>query len=105
MYRTENIDVLGKVMPTLVFEPEGAGPHPWLVIAQHLPVAHAGLEKDPFTIAVGDGQVPCEFHRYDGAGHGFQDSGNAERYREQPSEDAWAKAIGFLDGQLKRGKA
>ena len=66
MYRTENIDVLGKVMPTLVFEPEGAGPHPWLVIAQHLPVAHAGLEKDPFTIAVGDGQVPCEFHRYDG---------------------------------------
>lgn len=79
MYRTENIDVLGKVMPTLVFEPEGAGPHP--------------------------GQVPCEFHRYDGAGHGFQDSGNAERYREQPSEDAWAKAIGFLDGQLKRGKA
>ena len=62
MYRTENIDVLGKVMPTLVFEPEGAG-------------------------------------------HGFQDSGNAERYREQPSEDAWAKAIGFLDGQLKRGKA
>ena len=54
MYRTENIDVLGKVMPTLVFEPEGAGPHPGLVIAQHLPVAHAGLEKDPFTIAVGE---------------------------------------------------
>jgi len=240
MYRTENIDVLGKAMPTLVFEPEGAGPHPGLVIAQHLPVAHAGLEKDPFTMAVGEryaaagytcaipfifhwwlededvavkreafrddwtvadlgaaynlltemdavdgnrigilghcwggrvawlgachldfkactlfyggrvkvayadggtppielaGQincpvmgvfgnedrgpspadvddyeaalqaagVPCEFHRYDGAGHGFQDSGKAERYREVQSEDAWGKAIGFLNGQLKRG--
>ncbi len=40
-------------MYTLVFEPEGERPHPGLVIAQHLPVAHEELEKDPFTIAVG----------------------------------------------------
>ncbi len=40
-------------MPVLVFEPEGGGPHPGLVIAQHLPVAHAGLEKDPFQISGG----------------------------------------------------
>ena len=39
-------------MHTLVLEPEGAGPHPGLVIAQHLPVAER-LEKDPFTIDVG----------------------------------------------------
>lgn len=47
MYRSEYLDVQGQSMHTLVFEPEGAGPHPGLVIAQHLPVAHAGLEKDP----------------------------------------------------------
>ncbi len=226
-------------MPTLVFEPPGPGPHPGLVIAQHLPIAHAGLEKDPFTLGVGgrcaaagyvcvipfvfhwwpvdadvavkresfrddwtvadldaafgllrematvdagrvgilghcwggrvawlgacnneryracvvfyggrikiafaDGGpppidlagrircpvlgifgnedtnpspgdvndyeaalkragVPHTFHRYDGAGHGFQDFHNPERYRKRQSEDAWGKAIEFLDGKLK----
>ncbi len=63
MYRVEHIDVQAPIiqnsaaqkssMQVLVFEPEGDGPHPGLIIAQHLPVAHAGLEKDPFTIAVG----------------------------------------------------
>ena len=226
-------------MQTLVFEPAGAGPHPGLVIAQHLPVAHAGLEKDPFTIDLGeryaaagyvcaipflfhwwpeedemmskakafrddwvladlaatfdlltgmdgvdaerigilghcwggriawlaaghnpdfkacivfyggrikislaDGATPpiqlarriaCPvlglfgnddkspspadvddyeaalkdagvtytFHRYDGAGHGFQDFHDANRFCEKQSEDAWQKAIHFLDENLK----
>ena len=239
MHRSVDLDVDGSPMNTLIFEPEGDGPHPGLVIAQHLPVAHAGLEKDPFTIAVGEryaaagfacvipfifhwwppedpvaskrdafrddwtlkdldaayrhlaamegvdagriailghcwggrvawlgashnpdyracvvfyggrvkvsladgapppieraGQIRCpllgifgnddhgpspadvddyeaalreagvafEFHRYDGAGHGFQDFSNRERYRSEQSEDAWAKAISFLDEQLK----
>ena len=234
MYRTETLDVSGKRMPALVFEPAAAGPHPALVIAQHLPVAHAGLETDPFTIEVGEryaaagyacaipylfhhwppeadvavkreqfrddwtladlgaandllvsmasvdparigilghcwggrvawlgatghslyracvvfyggrvklpfadgGPAPiehasrigcpvlgifgnedagpspadvddyetalrsagvaCEFHRYDGAGHGFQDFTNPERYRETQSEDAWNKTLAFL---------
>jgi carboxymethylenebutenolidase len=239
MYRSVSLDVQGHPMHTLVFEPAGAGPHPGLVIAQHLPIAHAGLEKDPFTIDVGeryaaagyvcvipfifhwwpedediavkrqafrddwtvadldvayrflagmdnvaqdrigllghcwggrvawlgachnpqykacivfyggrvklsfaDGAPPpieladritCPvlgifgnedagpspedvndyeaalknagvsytFHRYDGAGHGFQDSHNQERYRKEQSEDAWEKAIAFLDRHLK----
>ena len=42
-----------------------------------------------------------EFHRYDGAGHAFQNFANEERYREDASEDAWAKAIAFLDRHLK----
>ena len=37
-----------------------------------------------------------EFHRYDGAGHGFQDSSNPERYREAQSNDAWEKIEDFL---------
>jgi carboxymethylenebutenolidase len=225
-------------MPTLVFEAEGDGPHPGLVIAQHLPVAHEGLEKDPFTIDVGeryaaagyvcvipflfhwwppdeelavkfkefrddwtvadlaaargllaaepgvdehrtgilghcwggrvawlgachdpdfracgvfyggrikasmaDGApppieladrircpvlgifgnddkgpspddvddyeralvangVPCEFHRYDGAGHGFQDFSNADRYCSEQSDDAWTKSLAFFGEHL-----
>ena len=109
MYRVESLDVRGSAMPTLVFEPEGEGPHPALVIAQHLPVAHAGLEKAPFTIDVGERYaaagyvcaIPYAFHRYDGAGHGFQDSTNPGRYRPEQSEDAWKKAIAFLDTHLK----
>jgi carboxymethylenebutenolidase len=225
-------------MPTLIFEPPGPGPYPGLVIAQHLPIAHAGLEKDPFTTAVGErfaaagfacaipylfhwwpegadpadkraafrddwtvadltaafdllsevtpvdprrtgivghcwggriawlgachnpsyracvvfyggrimtsfadggpppiqladrircpvlgifgnedtnpsrqdvdeyeaalqrAGVPHVFHRYDGAGHGFQDFHNPERYRRVQSEDAWGKAIAFLNDKL-----
>lgn len=239
MYRSEYLDVQGHRMHTLVFEPAGAGPHPGLVIAQHLPIAHAGLEKDPFTIDLGeryaaagyvcvipfifhwwpedtdiaikreqfrddwtvadldvaykflasmpdvdanrigllghcwggrvawlgachnphykasivfyggrvklqfaDGApapitlanriqcpilgifgnedagpspedvndyeaalksagVPYEFHRYDGAGHGFQDFHDASRYRKEQSEDAWAKALAFLEKHVK----
>ena len=239
MYRSMNIDVEGRPMHTLIFEPEGGGPHPALVVAQHLPVAHEGLEKDPFQIDVGKryaaagfvcaipflfyrwptnapietkrdefrddwtvtdlgatfgllagldtvdaehigivghcwggriawlgacheprykacavfyggrvkvpfadggpapitlaanircpvlgmfgnedaGPTPAdvddyeatlesagvahEFHRYDGAGHGFQDFSNPERYREGPSEDAWDKAIHFFNRCLR----
>ena len=41
-------------MNTLIFEPEGAGPQPSLIIAQHLPIADEGLEKDTFTIYIGE---------------------------------------------------
>lgn len=40
-------------MPVLVFEAKGKGPHPCMLVMQHLPVAHAGLETDPFQIDVG----------------------------------------------------
>ena len=239
MYTKQTAEVLGSAMDVLVFEPEGDGPFPGLVVAQHLPVAHMGLEGDPFTIDVGErlaeagyvsvipfifhwwpsdediavkraetrddwtvadldaayaallgvesvdgsrtgiighcwggrvswlgachnpdykaaavlyggrikiglgegsippielaGRIPCpligvfgnedgnpspedvddldaalsgagvphEFHRYDGAGHAFQDFTNAERYRKGPSDDAWDKVLGFLDRYLK----
>jgi len=54
MVRKEQIDVFGSSMELLVFEPEGRGPFPAIVVAQHLPVAHEGLEKDPFTLDVGE---------------------------------------------------
>ena len=61
MHRSQSIDVNGHSMPTLIFEPGGAGSHPGLVIAQHLPVAHAGLEKDAFTLDVGERYAAAGF--------------------------------------------
>ncbi len=54
MYGKTTADILGSAMEILVFEPAGEGPFPGVVVAQHLPIAHAGLEKDPFTIDVGE---------------------------------------------------
>ncbi len=54
MYSVENITVQGSPMEVLIFQPEGEGPFPGMVIAQHLPVAHMGLQTDPFTIDVGE---------------------------------------------------
>lgn len=54
MYHTHTLTVNDSPMTTLLFEPEGTGPHTAPIIAQHLPVAHAGLEKDPFTIDIGE---------------------------------------------------
>jgi carboxymethylenebutenolidase len=45
--------------------------------------------------------VSYDFHRYDGAGHGFQDFHDPARFRKAQSDDAWEKAIAFLDHNLK----
>ncbi len=239
MHTKQIVEVGGSDMEVLVFEPEGDGPHPGLVVAQHIPLAHTGLENDPFQLDVGTrlaaagyasvtpfvfhwwppeddievkregfrddnaikdmnaayhilaglpsvdadrigivghcwggrlawlgachnpdykaagvlyggrikigmgegapppislaGDINCpmigifgnddqnpspddvtdldaaltaagvdhEFHRYDGAGHGFQDFNNADRYREAAAADAWEKLFAFLDARLK----
>lgn len=239
MYTKATLDILGSPMEALIFLPQEDGSLPGMVVAQHLPIAHAGLEKDPFTLHVGErlaaagyaavipflfhwwppaedvavkreqfrddwtlldldaafrllagldrvdarrigiighcwggrvawlgachnsaygaavvlyggriklamgegsvppirlasriacavlgifgnedenpspadvddldaalteARVPHEFHRYDGAGHGFQDFVNAERYREAAAVDAWEKVFSFLGRHLK----
>jgi len=239
MYEIRAVDIQGSSMEVLSCMPEGPGPFPGVVVAQHLPIAHAGLEKDPFTIDVaerlakagyasvtphvfhwwdaeediavkregfrddravadmnaaydmlarsdkvdstrigvighcwggriswlhachnadykalvtlyggriklgmGDGaiapinlcsriacpvmgifgnddanpspadvddlgaalakaSVPHTFHSYDGAGHGFQDFVNPDRFREEAAADAWQKLLAFLDDNLK----
>lgn len=57
-------------------------------------------DVDEYEAALRDAGVPCEFHRYDGAGHAFQNFPSAEHYRETHSEDAWNKALAFLGRQL-----
>ena len=40
-----------------------------------------------------------EFHRYDGAGHGFMYYDRA-MYRQEPAVDAWEKTFAFLEKNL-----
>ncbi|MDR0782083.1 MAG: dienelactone hydrolase family protein [Pseudomonadales bacterium] len=49
-YELHSLTVLDSPMEVLVFRPEGAGPHPGLLLCQHLPMGHTGLENDPFTL-------------------------------------------------------
>lgn len=49
-HRIETTDVNGSPMEVFLFEPEGAGPHPGLVLCQHIPVGHTGVENDEFTL-------------------------------------------------------
>ena len=44
--------------------------------------------------------VPCEFHRYAGAGHAFQNFLSPERFRDGPARDAWEKTLAFLERSL-----
>ena len=45
------VDVQGSPMEVFLFLPETGGPHPGLVLAQHIPVGHTGVENDEFTLA------------------------------------------------------
>jgi carboxymethylenebutenolidase len=49
-HRIETVAVNGSPMEVFLFEPTGPGPHPGLVLCQHIPFGHAGLENDEFTL-------------------------------------------------------
>lgn len=40
--------------------------------------------------------IAHEFHRYDGAGHAFQNFVRPDQYREAAEKDSWEKTLGFL---------
>jgi carboxymethylenebutenolidase len=50
MHQIVTTKVLDSDMEVFVFRPQGAGPHPGILLAQHIPMGHAGLENDPFTL-------------------------------------------------------
>lgn len=58
-------------------------------------------DVDIYEAALEDAGVPHEFHRYDGAGHAFQNFPSPERYCPAQSEDAWGKALAFLGRELR----
>ena len=44
--------------------------------------------------------IPVAFHRYDGAGHAFQDHTEPDRYHQRSADDAWAKTLTFFKETL-----
>lgn len=50
MHRIETVTVQSSDMEIFIFEPEGDGPHPGIVLTQHIPVGHTGIENDEFTL-------------------------------------------------------
>jgi carboxymethylenebutenolidase len=50
MHTIETVQVLVSPMEVFLFAPEGPGPHPGLILAQHIPVGHTGIENDEFTL-------------------------------------------------------
>jgi carboxymethylenebutenolidase len=57
-------------------------------------------DVDDYETALKTAGVDYTFHRYEGAGHAFQNFPTPERYREAQSEDAWEKVIEFLGRNL-----
>lgn len=57
-------------------------------------------DVDAYEAALDDAGVPHEFHRYDGAGHGFQNFPSEDHYRQAHSEDAWDKVLAFFGEHL-----
>ncbi len=49
-YRIETTEVQGSPMEVFVFQPGGGGPHPGIVLCQHIPVGHTGVENDTVTL-------------------------------------------------------
>ncbi len=57
-------------------------------------------DVDDLDAALSAAGVAHHFHRYDGAGHGFQDFGDETRYREAAAADAWGKLLAFFAAEL-----
>lgn len=58
-------------------------------------------DVDDYAAALSAAGIEHQFHRYDGAGHGFQDEYAKDRYNKEASEDAWGKALAFFNSKLK----
>lgn len=82
---TETIDVMGSQMEVFIYAPDSKGPHPGIILAQHIPVGHTGIENDTFT----------------------------QKTAERLAEDGYAVAVPFIfhwwpkseDIQIKRSKS
>jgi len=94
-----------------IFNAEGAGRPAPIALAKDIRCPVLGLfgkedtNPSPADVAAIAAEltrlgVRHQFHSYDGAGHAFQNFTDKARYRQAVSEDAWARALAFLKGEL-----
>jgi len=53
-YRIETVKVKDSPMEVFLFSPPGKGPHAGIVLCQHIPVGHTGVENDTVTLATAE---------------------------------------------------
>ena len=58
----DKIDVNGSSMEIFMYAPEGDGPHPGIVLCQHIPVGHTGVENDEFTLVTAQRYADAGFY-------------------------------------------
>ena len=49
-HRIDTVTVKDSPMEIFMYTPTSDGPHPGIVLAQHIPVGHTGVENDTFTL-------------------------------------------------------
>jgi carboxymethylenebutenolidase len=92
-----------------VGRPEGSQPP--IKLADRMPCPIIGFfgnddsrpsptDVDEYAAALEAAGKPYAFHRYDGAGHAFQNFTSEERYRKAASDDAWEKVLAFFAQHL-----
>jgi carboxymethylenebutenolidase len=57
-------------------------------------------DVDQIEHALKDLKIDCEFHRYEEAGHAFQNILNRDKFRKDPNVDAWTRTLDFLSDKL-----
>jgi carboxymethylenebutenolidase len=93
-----------------MMQPRGDGPAP-IDLLQNIPCPVIGFfgnddqnpspaDVDRIAATLKSHGKSFTFHRYDGAGHAFQNFREAS-YRKEASDDAWAKLIPFFQASLK----
>ncbi|MFP6771639.1 MAG: dienelactone hydrolase family protein [Alphaproteobacteria bacterium] len=50
MHNIQTVTVNDSEMEVFLFLPDGPGPHQGIILAQHIPVGHTGIENDVFTL-------------------------------------------------------
>ena len=50
MHDIHTVRVEDSPMEIFLIQPKGKGPHPGIILAQHIPVGHTGVENDEFTL-------------------------------------------------------
>ena len=50
MHAIQTVTVQDSEMEVFLFQPDGEGPNPGIILAQHIPIGHTGIENDEFTL-------------------------------------------------------
>jgi len=103
MHEVEILDVQGSPMEVFLFEPKRPAPRPALILLQHIPVGHTGLENDAFTLKTAErfaenGYVVAAPFLF----HWWPKSAELQRKRDESRDDRMVLDLEATIGLLER---